>query len=181
MTLSQLDEVANQMERRWGINRLPLLVTPATAAKFKAAADALDTFNDHGALPGWAPTPEALRAVVARGWQAMDAEATAAGAEPMGEAFAEAEWAPGRFFAIARDDAHKQALVLRVKAEKRDVCIFSVQEVGQLIASIPDVARICELFPGAYITTPPAPTRGGKRRADDIDDADIPFRGEDAA
>lgn len=179
MTPAQLDEVASSMERRWGINRLPLLVSQATAAKFKAAADALDTFNDHGALPGWAASADALRAVVARGWQVMDAEATAAGAEPLGDAFAEAEWAPGRYFAIARDDAHKQALVLRVKAEKRDVCIFSVQEVGQLVASIPDVARICELFPGAYVTTPPAPTRGGKRKMEVVDE--IPFGGEDAA
>lgn len=178
MRADQLDEVASSMERRWGINRLPLLVSQPTAAKFKAAADALDTFNDHGALPAWAASADALRAVVARGWQAMDTEATAAGAEPMGDAFAEAEWAPGRYFAIARDDAHKQALVLRVKAEKRDVAIFSVAEVGQLIASIPDVARICELFPGAYVTTPPAPVRGGKRKMDVADE--IPFGGEAA-
>lgn len=172
---ARLDELANRMERKWGIDRLPRLVSQATADKF-AAAQARYRNETEGYC-----TDErrgVLEAMMERAWAALDAEATAAGAEPLGDAFAEAEWAPGRYFVIARDDEHKAALVLRVKAEKRDVCIFSVQEVRQLIASIPDVARICELFPGAYITTPPAPTRGGKRKMDRADE--IPFPNPDA-
>lgn len=172
---SQLDEVAGQMERRWGVDRLIRLVTPDTAARFKHWADKLNTALEHGG-----GNVAELAAIVERGWKAMDAEATAAGHEPMAPAYAEAEWAPGRLFAVAHDDAHRQTLIARNKHEGRDVSVFTVADLARLVASIPDVARIYELFPGAYIAAQPAAFRPGKRRAG-LPADDIPFGGEDAA
>lgn len=167
-----LDETAAQMERRWGVDRLPRLVSPETTARFKHWADKLNAAIEHGG-----GNVAELAGIVERGWKAMDAEATAAGHEPMAPAYAEAEWAPGRLFAVAHDDAHRQTLVARNKAEGRDVSVFTVADLARLVASIPDVARIMELFPGAYIAAQPALHRPGKRRMEVADE--IPFGGDE--
>lgn len=159
---SKIDLLAASLDRKWGPGRLPLLVSRETAERFGYWRDQLADAQE-AEFPDAARLAE-LEGIVIRGWHALDAEAEAAGHQPMGDAWVEAEWAPGRIFAIALDDAHRQTLILRSKAEGRDVSIFTVAEVGQLVASIPDVARIMELFPGAYVTTPPAPVRGGRRR-----------------
>jgi hypothetical protein len=74
--IQPLDEVARQMEDVWGINRLPMLVSPETAAKFGSAKAKLDqAIIDNDA------TEVAKRAAIQiRGWRAMDAEARASGA-----------------------------------------------------------------------------------------------------
>lgn len=69
------DQAMREMERKWGINRLPSLVGPETAAKwgsaFQKLQDAIDARD--------ADECAARAAVCVRGLQAMDAEAEAAG------------------------------------------------------------------------------------------------------
>ena len=173
--IPHLDETVAQLERKWGVDRLPRLVSPETAARFKHWQDKLNVAIEHGG-----GNVAELASIVERGWKAMDAEATAAGHEPMAPAYAEAEWAPGRLFAVAHDDAHRQTLIARNKHEGRDVSVFTVADLARLVHSIPDVARILELFPGAYIAAQPAAFRPGKRKAD-LGHDEIPFGGEDAA
>lgn len=172
MTLDQLDSLAASMERKWGVDRLPRLVPPAWRAKFETLQAQLDAASSFGG------DATAAIAALAKAWRLMDAEATAAGHEPMAPAFAEAEWAPGRLFAVAHDDAHRQTLVARNKHEGRDVSVFTVADLARLVASIPDVARIYELFPGAYIAAQPATFRPGKRKAD-LPQDEIPFGGDE--
>lgn len=172
----KIDALATSLERKWGIGRLPLLVSRETAERFGYWRDQLADLAD-GEFPDRAKLAE-LEGIVMRGWHALDAEAEAAGHQPMPPHCFEAEWAPGRVFAIALDEAHKQTLVLRDKAEGRDLAIFTIAEVAQLVASIPDVARIAELFPGAYISAQPAQHRGGRRKMHIADE--IPFPNPEA-
>jgi hypothetical protein len=74
---------------------------------------------------------------------------------------AEAEWAPGRVFAVALDNHHRQALDLRAKAERRThYSVWTVAELATLIRSIPIVTSIKDLFPGAEILPPRLPPVG---------------------
>lgn len=169
---SKIDLLAASLDRKWGCGRLTKIVSRETAERFGYWRDQLADAQE----ADWQDPARlaALEGIVIRGWRALDAEAEKLGHQPMPAAWVEAEWAPGRVFAIAIDDEHRQALVLRNKAESRDVSVFTVADVAKLVESIPDVARIMELFPGAYVSTPPA-TAGlsGRRKAglgDDISD-----------
>jgi hypothetical protein len=71
-----LDRIAVAMEGKWGAGRLARLVSPETAARFGAARDKLNAAIHANDVAG--VTHRA--AVLMRGWQALDAEATANGA-----------------------------------------------------------------------------------------------------
>jgi len=77
--LKPLDRVAVEMEAKWGAGRLPRLVTTETAARFGMAQAKLNA-----AIRACEPEEVAKRAsVLIRGWQALDVEATQAGAEAL--------------------------------------------------------------------------------------------------
>lgn len=167
MTAAELDAIASRYEREWGPGRLPLLVSQATATRWHAALDLLTA--------EWPPagqTWETVRASIARGWAALAAEATARGHAPLAPACFEAEWAPGRRFAIASDELHRHAIEARNKAEGREVSVWTVAEVAALIAEIPICAAVKEQFPNAVAR----PVSRGPVPADEI-----PFGGAEVA
>lgn len=73
--IAPFDRRATEMENKWGIDRLPELVSPDTAARYgRLMADLMDALN--------AADPEKVRQLATigiRALNAMDAEATAAG------------------------------------------------------------------------------------------------------
>jgi hypothetical protein len=162
MTLPELDAIAWRYEREWGIGRLPMLVSTETAAKWSAALALLDAD-----APPAGRTWEQVRASLARGWEALATEADARGHAPLPPPVAEAEWEPGKVFAIAHDDAHRHALDARNKADGRKVSVWTVAEVATLIRSIPIVSSIKDMFPGAQILPPRLPSLRGKWSQDD--------------
>mgnify|MGYP003629781426 FL=1 len=144
-----LDVLAVRMEEKWGVNRLPGLVTPATAAKFgsaKAKLDAALEDNDVDAVVRRA-------AVMIRGWQAMDAEAAASGAQPC-EANA---W-------VWRDDNDVPHAFVRDVAEATayqranpGVNCWSMDEVVRVAASFSKrqaelITSVKDQFPGAQVS-----------------------------
>jgi hypothetical protein len=162
MTPAELDAVAARYEREWGIGRLPLLVSPESAAKWQTALDMLAA-DDPPPGRSW----EQVYASLARGWNAMVAEARARGHDPLPGPVAEAEWDPGKVFAIALDATHKQALELRAKHDKRrHYSVWTVVEVATLIRAIPIVTSIKDMFPGAEILPPRLPPVGRVPRDD---------------
>jgi len=74
-----LDRVALEMEEKWGADRLPDLVSPATAARFASAQKKLNAAIDADDLELVIKKAAAL----IRGWKALNEEATAAGRKPM--------------------------------------------------------------------------------------------------
>lgn len=165
MTPAELDAIAAKHERTWGIGRLPLLVSEATATRFAAALDMLAAD-----FPPAGQTWDAVRASIARGWAALDAEARSRGHEPLPPPVAEAEWEPGKVFAVAHDNHHRQALELRAKADgRKHYSVWTVAELAVLIRSIPIVSTIKDMFPGAEILPPRLPPVGK------VPQDDIPF------
>jgi hypothetical protein len=163
MTPAELDAVAARYERQWGIGRLPLLVSAATATKWAAALDLLAA-----EYPPTGRTWEELRASLAKGWSALAEEAMLRGHEPLPGPVAEAEWEPGKVFGVALDPHHKQALELRAKADRREhYSVWTVAELAVLVRSIPIVSNIKDMFAGADILPPRLP-RVGRVPRDEI-------------
>ncbi len=168
MTPAELDAIAAKHERAWGIGRLPLLVSAETATRFAAALDLLTAD-----FPPAGQTWEAVRASIARGWAALDGEARKRGHEPLPPPVAEDEWAPGKVFAVALDNAHKHVLELRAQQDgRKHYSVWTVAELAVLIRAIPVVSSVKDLFPGAEILPPRLPPIGK------VPMDDIPFGGE---
>lgn len=168
--LAPLDEVARQMEAKWGIERLPALVSEGTAKKFGMARDYLDQqlgANDDGA--GDLAAIEAAAANLRKGWLAMDAEATAAGA-PTFDPVAWSLTIAGRPAAIVRDPA-AAATIQQMDTHRT---VYTLAEVGNLLgvalgAVAPTIAEAKATFPGATVSMKPR-----SQLAEDLDD-EIPF------
>jgi hypothetical protein len=95
--LAPFDRAAEEMERKWGIDRLPALVSPETARKYGSAMAKLNA-----AIAAEDPAETAARvAVCIRGMAAMDAEATSAGHRPTAPECWAVEW-QGAVYAVVR-------------------------------------------------------------------------------
>lgn len=172
---ARLDELAATMERKWGVDRLPRLVSRPTADKF-AAAQARYRDETEGFC-----TPErrdVLEAMMERAWAALDAEATARGCFPLPPACYSIRCGDS-IVEIAHDQTHATALIWWAKNEGRTVAVWTLEEVATVLSLHGIAHRAKEVWPGALVTTAPADTRPGKRRADDLDDV-IPFPNPDA-
>ena len=160
--LRPLDRVATEMDERWGVDRLATLVSPDTASRFGSAKAKLDTAikdnNDAAAV--------AKRAsVMIRGWQAMDAEATAAGAvwsDPQAWVWVDDRDKPHAF---VRDTAE----AARYGKANPGVTVWTMAEVVRVAASFSEkqadwIANVKDKFPGAAV-----------QRVGPVPDDDIPF------
>jgi hypothetical protein len=162
--LSPADEAAAAMERKWGIDRLPLLVSPETRARFQAAHDLRNGEWNYATEE----RRQALDAMMARAWAALDAEAVQRGAAPLPPACFEIalDGLPGAFAAVCLDDHHGQAIALRAKAEGRCVTVWTLAEVARVIQGASVINRIKDVFPGATVQP---------KRVGPLPDDEIPF------
>jgi hypothetical protein len=137
------DETAAEMEAKWGVDRLRLLVPPELREKFDRQRYLFNQAIWHGELEDI--RREAGRMVNA--WQALDRAAVAAGAvKAKPEVW---EVAGANFvYAIVRDDYDAYS----VNAEGRQVVVFTLEEIARLLAAYPDIAQAKAVFPGAQIT-----------------------------
>lgn len=167
--LGPLDETARQMEIKWGVDRLPALVSEQTAMNFGAVRDDLDDAIDRGDVTAVGQFAAELR----RGWIALDAEATAADARPYNPEAWAFEIGGKIKAAIVRDNASVPA-VAHLDGE---CTIYTLEEIGNLLTALfrsqaPAIAEAKRLWPGAAVNvvSRPPQTAVGKL----IDD-EIPF------
>ena len=141
--IAPFDRAATQIERTWGIDRLPELVSPETAAKYGSAFAKLNA-----AINASDPGECAARAAVCiRGMAAMDAEARAAGHQPMPSNFWMYEQ-EGNTIIIAQD-MRDWPLIEKMHP---NVPIFSLREVfNALEAYGQTVVAVKKNFPSAEI------------------------------
>lgn len=141
--LGPFDTAARNMERKWGINRLEGLVSPETAARYGSAIAKLNL-----AIEANDPEDTAARAAVCiRGMAAMDAEATAAGHQPIPPAAQEIE-VDGKLSAVLWD-ANQWPVYAALRPGVRT---YTPREVG-IALSVYDgtVAAVKDAFPGAEV------------------------------
>lgn len=163
-SITQLDDLANFMERKWGIDRLTRLVPPEAQARWAAT---LEACKDE-----WTPKAD-KDSMMMRAWRGMDAAATAAGAEPLPPGLWEQRADDGTIVVICRDDEHAQVEILRAKHDGRAVATWTLAEVVRVVmaANGAVINQIKAAFPGAtverdrpkprLVTDDPVPTLDG--------------------
>lgn len=152
--LKPLDRVAVEMEAKWGVGRLPRLVTPELAALFGSAKAKLDQ-----AIQANDPAEAAKRAaVMIRGWQKLDQAATEAGADELPVRTIGAN-NDGRAYVIVWDraDVSHAAKVSGVSPEN----VVTVHELLTAYEVLKGrIAGVKQAFPGAEVVRVGIP-RGG--------------------
>ena len=147
MALGPLTAATDAMDRKWGVNRLPNLVSIETAQKFgyscgklNAAVDAISPAD----VAAWA-------GVCIRGLAAMDAEAVATKAPRANPEIWQMETASGTVCLI-RDAAMWPA----AQAANPGAIIVTLREVANALdayqSAMPMIAAVKSAFPGAQIT-----------------------------
>lgn len=156
------DRMARDMERKWGIDRLPELVPAEMAARFGRAMGLLNTALDA------ADVDAAIAAAnnCTRGLQAMDAAATAAGHKPARPDVWQYEY-DGFRFGIIRDVEDWP----QVAEDLPGLTLFTMREIAVALAhdrkARSAIAEIKSAFPGSQMTR--------IRATDDSLDDEIPF------
>ena len=144
--LGPVDQVARTMDRKWGVERLPDLVSVETATKFGKAVASLNAAID-------ANDPEATRENannMIRAYHALDAEAEQRGAPRACPDIWEVE-VDGVAVGIMRDGTAWQ----EVKAQRPDLTIYSMREVAIALQAYKfsgeALRSIKEHFPAAQV------------------------------
>jgi hypothetical protein len=150
--LDEADQTAVEMESKWGVDRLRLLVGPELREKFDRQRYLLNQAIWHGELED--VRTQAMRMVKA--WYALDAAAQDYGKQPLDPLVWEV--VVKQTDEHGADSSYVAAIVpgnshaYKVVAEGRKVAVYTLEEIGNLLAAMPKVAKIKELFPGATVT-----------------------------
>src|SRR4051812_24591914 len=138
------DKVAIEMERRWGCGRLRLLVDTALREKFDRQRYLYNQAIWHGEL-------EDVRRECSRmtkAWQVLSQAAEALGAAPLTDQHWEVVLADGSVAAVVADPDG----VGLVPSEGRQVAVYTMDEIGELLSKFPDIVQAKRVFPGAEVT-----------------------------
>lgn len=152
--LAPFDRASRATDAKWGVDRLPELVSTETAEKWGRTLASLNdaiTASDPELVKAWAE-------VGIRGFAVMEAEAEKRGSVPADPAIWEYEF-DGLKFGIFKDGANWQS----AKRKRPDLVLYSMQEVAAAlldrIEAIPAVAAALASSDAAQITRisrPPA-------------------------
>lgn len=124
--VAPFDRVAREMEKKWGIDRLPELVSASMSQRYGAAlAHMNECINERDPAKTAAAAQNCIR-----GLQAMDAEATAAGHQPATGAFWEYEL-DGWKFAVLHDEREWQT----AKDARPELTFFTMREAALAMRS----------------------------------------------
>jgi len=139
-----VDAAAVEMERKWGCDRLRLLVSHELREKFDRQRYKLAAAIKNGELID--VQREASRMLLA--WSALDAVAAKAGASPIAPNVWEVSLEDGSVAAIVQTAAEAHAVV----AEGRKVAVYTLDEIARMIHVFPGVMNAKALWPGAMVT-----------------------------
>ena len=141
--VDSLDIVALQMEEKWGVDRLRLLVPQELREKFDRQRYLTNQAVWHGELED--VRRECRRMVKA--WMALDRAAEAAGASRMAGGVWECAGASGAVYALVRHPSDARA----VKADGRRLQVYTLEEIANLLDQFPALVKVKDAFPGASV------------------------------
>lgn len=145
--LTEYDRVVSDYERRWGVERLPNLVSPELRDRFWQQMDKLNDAIHRDA----AVDVEHHVAVTLRAYGALEKEAIALGGKEIGMDVWTAH-VDDKVVAIARDE---QA-VMHIKKDMPDALVYCVQEVAVILAKWSEqnalAVAVKDTFPGATVS-----------------------------
>ncbi|RPF98052.1 MAG: hypothetical protein CBC23_009285 [Rhodospirillaceae bacterium TMED63] len=139
-----VDFYAKTMEKKWGVDRLRLLVDADLRSRFDQQ---LRMFNDAIFSYQLGPVREHAEAMM-RGWKALDEAARLSGADLIAAEVWEVRMPSGKVCALVRDEAEAR----HVAAEGRYVEVWTVEEVGRMIEGPwKTIGKVKQAFPGALV------------------------------
>ena len=155
--IAGVDAVAHEMELRWGVGRLRLLVGDDLRARF----DRQMVWWSRAVFPpdgseAQLPEVERIAAATKRAWQALDHVATEAQQKPLDPEVWEVGLPDGRVLAVTRTNAE----ALRVAQDDRAKVVWTLEEVARLVDKVELVNVVKREFPGARVTSISDPTYG---------------------
>lgn len=147
LALEALDEVAHQMERRWGVGRLTRLVPIDLAERFERQLAKLNAAITEEATGGSVANVEHEAGRMVNAWRALNAAAEAAGAEQLSPAWFEGRLPDGRLLIVCADlqRAH------RIAGDNRAAVIWSMDELGRVLWQFEMVNDAKLVWPGARV------------------------------
>jgi len=157
--LHRYDDRVNDVERKWGVDRLIWVVGGDLRDRFEAQMDKLNAAIDK------MEDVEHQVDVTLRGVAALEQAAIAAGVQPLKGEWIEGNMPDGRVLAIVPNDYE----VSRVKRDNREMVVYSVDEIGRLLAAWDEsktVDAVKAAFHGA--TVEKVKTRTEKELNDEI-------------
>lgn len=141
--IAGVDAVAVEMENKWGVGRLELLVDDELRVKFRKQArklnDAINAFDAERVRRH----AEAMK----KAWLALDLAATAAGALALDPEIWEIGLTDGRVVALTRTTAEATAAT----RQGRHTDVWSLDEIANVIEAFPSIVKAKQTFPGAIV------------------------------
>lgn len=147
--LVEYDRVVSDYERRWGVERLPLLVTPELRDRFWAQMDKLNA-----AIAADNPGEvEHQVAVTLRAYAKLEQVARELGGQELSGDCWTAPMPDGRVLAVAQSDKE----VGRVKRDLPQAVVYSVEELARIIPAweadqAETIRAVKDVFPDATVT-----------------------------
>lgn len=151
-----LEETRREVEAKWGVGRVELLAGDDLRAKwrrqqatwraaYEAAWDA--PFLTRDLLQAVTDKAAAMR----RGYAALDAAAEEAGHRPIAPWVWEVLLPHGEVAAIVQTNAEASKVI----ADGRYLVVYTLQEIGNVLAALPDALQLAkQVFPGAKFIAP---------------------------
>jgi hypothetical protein len=138
-----LDQIALEMERKWGVGRLRLLVSDLLRTRFNAQKDKLDAAIATNREHYIRAQAEGMK----RAWAALDRAASEARHPP---------FSPDVWECVLPSSGEVVAIV-RTETEAHHVCrelrVFTLEEIARLIEALgPTVLEAKRVFPGATVS-----------------------------
>ena len=160
--INAVDGIASEMEKKWGVGRLPLLVPPDLSAKFQSQMRKMNDAVWHGDVYD----VEVHAAAMHRAWTALDKCASDSGAAGIDRRAFEFAADDGSVFIICADDQVVNEMA-RGKTDERQRRVYSMREIEILLRShCADKAK--KFFPGAEVKTLKKASKRPVLRDDDL-------------
>ena len=159
--IDEVDLVATEMERKWGCDRLRLMVGKELREKFDRQRYKFNQAIWHGDLE--AVKTESRR--MAKAWRALDAAATADGRNQASPEVWETTLSNGTVAVITWD--WTDAALFEAQRNGRKAEVYTLAEIGRIIEAFPEVMRSKSIFPGAEVTAVRGPDRDPLRAIPD--------------
>lgn len=150
-------EARVELERKWGAGRAELLAPDDLRARWAGQcarwAEAYAAAWDAPILTqGLLADVQRLAGAMRRGYAALDASAEEAGHRPIAPWVWEVMLADGTVAALVQTNAE----VGKVIADGRYLAVYTLAEVGNVLAALPESLRLAkQVFPGAKFRAPP--------------------------
>lgn len=147
--VAKVDQVAHQMERIWGVDRLPGLVSADYAQRFYSQAR---KFN-HAVYHGTAADVEAEGTRMQNAWLALNDQAIEMGAKPLDAEWWEVKLPNGKLIAVTRSFTERRLVEQAVQG--RQMQVWALEELLNLFthmeAELKIVANVKNHFDGAKV------------------------------